>query len=427
MRLLIAIIAAVVVATAAPQTGYARERFIEGGPQRLADTRSLGDLIGGASAPVHISFVHGMRATGPGASAGFRAGLLRRFGGSASGPVRRFLELGERPSAAAVGATLIWRSDEAWAASRPFVDRYTLRLAGGAVVVIDEVNWWPLLFPIKCRFLVLPEHDLSGNEDEHLRLCAGQGPTREAALYHPWLTREELDNTLDTRPASGGGARANGALKRQIFNWGLADAVIALGPMRHYLTMTMQQAFSIAVEGVVAGSAEDHVLIAESLGSFVVLDSIARHASGASDAPAVNAYLDRTSNIYFFANQFALLEFGRIANIPEGARTSVSPAADSPSPPDDSPLTQLQDLARPDSPAGATRNRNRLQIIALSDPSDLLTYRVPAIANATVVNIYVRNADSFLFGGLANPITAHTGHVANPGVWDVLLRPRTSQ
>lgn len=421
MRLLFAIIA-LLAAVSAPQSGHARDRFIEGGPQRLNETRSLGDLIGRASAPVHVSFVHGMRAVGPGASAGFRAGLLRRFGGAASPPVRRFLALGERPGEARVGATLIWPTDETWTASRPFVDRHTLRLTGGAVVVVDEVNWWPLLFPIKCRFLVLPEHDLSGNEDEHLRLCAGQGPAREAALYHPWLTREELDNALATRPRSGGGARANGALKRQIFNWGLADAVIALGPMRHYLTMTMQHAFAIAVEGSVAGSAEDHVLIAESLGSFVVLDSIGRNASGASDAPSVSAYLDRTSNIYFFANQFALLEFGRIANIPATARATVSAPADSPSPPGDSPLAQLQDLARTEGPPGGAPGSNRLQIIALSDPSDLLTYRVPEIRNATVVNIYVRNADSILFGGLANPITAHTGHVANPAVWDVLLR-----
>ncbi|HYN45956.1 MAG TPA: hypothetical protein VES64_04625 [Allosphingosinicella sp.] len=420
------LIVALLAALATPQPGHARERFIEGGPQSLAGTRSLGDLIRSASAPIHISFVHGMRAEEPGSSAAFRAGLLRRFGGSASARVRRFLDLGDRPPEASVGAALIWETDEAWAASRPFVDRHTLRLTGGAVVVVDEVNWWPLLFPIKCRFLVLPEHDLSGNEDEHLRLCAGQGPEREAALYHPWLTREELDNALRTRPRSGGGARANGALKRQIFNWGLADAVIALGPMRHYLTMTMQRAFAIAVEGVVAGAAEDRVLIAESLGSFVVLDSIARDTSGASGAPAVNAYLDRTNDIYFFANQFALLEFGRIANIPPRPRPSVSAPADPPSAPaGDSPLAQLQRLARADLPNGGRRDRHRLQIIALSDPSDLLTYRVPEIENATVVNIYVRNANPILFGSLANPMTAHTGHVANPAVWDVLLRPHT--
>jgi len=416
MRLLSII--GVSLALIAAQGAVAQDRFIEGGPQSLNETRSLGDLIRGASAPIHISFVHGMRAEGPGTSASFRAGLLRRFGGTSTPPVRRFLDLGERPREASIGATLIWPTDEAWAASRPFVDRHTLRLRSGVLVVVDEVNWWPLLFPIKCRFLVLPEHDLSGNEPEHLRLCAGQGPEREAALYHPWLTPAELDHALSTAPRSGGGARVNTTIKRQIFNWGLSDAVIALGPMRHYLALTMQQAFTVAVEGVVAGTAEDHVLIAESLGSFVVLDALS------AGAVAVDAYLDRTRDIYFFANQFALLELARITNIPADGAGVLATAVDARATPrEGSPLDQLQSL----SDAGAVPPRGqarRLQIIALSDPSDMLTYRVPAIANATVVNIYVRNAGSIL--GFANPVTAHTGHAANRAVWDVLLEPRES-
>jgi len=395
----------ILAALALPQPGLTQDRIIEGGPQTLADTRSLGDVIRAATAPVHVSFVHGMRAEGPGASAAFRSGLLRRFRGSGSGdPVRRFLDLGERPDAA-IGGRRIWATDPDWAASRPFVDRYTLRLAGGAVVVVDEVNWWPLLFPIKCRFIVLPEHDLSGDDEEHLRLCAGHAPAPNRALYHPWLTDEELRRALDTPSRSGGGASANAMLKREILNWGLADAVIALGPMRQYLHRAMQDAFEIAVEGQVAGRAQDHILIAESLGSFVVLDALNSHA------PAVGDYLERTRDIYFFANQFALLELARIADAPNASRRAPGPQ---------SPLGQLEALGEVS--AAAPRHR---QIIALSDPSDLLTYRVPEIRGTIVVNVYIRNARRIF--GLANPMRAHTGHADNPTVWDVLLAPRDGE
>lgn len=404
MRKLIVLAFILVAAVMTPQHASARDRFIEGGPQGLAETRSLGEVIRGAQGPVHISYVHGMRAEGPGASAAFRAELLRRFGGSAAPRARRFIDLGARPRTASVGGTLIWPGDEAWAASRPFVDRYQLNLRGGAIVIVDEVNWWPLLFPIKCRFLVLPEHDLSGNEPAHLRLCAGRGPAGEAGLFHPWLSAQELDEALDTDPRSDGGARVNSTIKRQIFNWGLADAVIALGPMRNYLNRTMQRAFALAAEGTVASTSQDHVLITESLGSFVVLDALS------AERPAVGSYLAGSRIIYFFANQFALLELARIANLPDGG---PEPATG----PEPSPLQQLQTLARTGTPGP-----RHLQIIALSDPSDMLTYRVPPIEGATVVNIYVRNVPRGPLNLLADPIRAHTGHVRTPGVWDVLLR-----
>ena len=96
-------------------------------------------------------------------------------------------------------------------------------------IVVDEVNWWPLLFPVKCRSLLAPETDLSGADREHLKLCA-----RSDAGYYPWLTQQELIAALSHKPRSGGGARANAFIKQQIMNWGLADAVIALGPLRTF-------------------------------------------------------------------------------------------------------------------------------------------------------------------------------------------------
>ena len=61
----------------------------------------------------------------------------------------------------------------------------------------------------------------------------------------------------------------------------------------------MEAAFSYA-SGDRASS--EYVVISESLGSFVVLDAYS------DENPSVRSVLDAAHNLYFFANQFALLE-----------------------------------------------------------------------------------------------------------------------
>ncbi len=167
-------------------------------PQTLKRTKSLGDLIAATTqSPVHIVYVHGMRADGAGASAAFRAGLCEHVRGLASRgddysrAERSYFEVGPRPPATYLDEP-IWRSDEEWKGSRPFVDRYVFSRQGAQAIVVDEVNWWPLLFPVKCRSLLVPETDLSGADREHLKLC-----TRSDAGYYPWLTQQELDSGLE--------------------------------------------------------------------------------------------------------------------------------------------------------------------------------------------------------------------------------------
>jgi hypothetical protein len=126
--------------------------------------------------------------------------------------------------------------------------------------------------------------------------------------------------------------------------------------------------------------------------------------------------MERTDHLYFFANQFALLELGRLSGIPSAAavREGDSTGRD----PGQSPLQALQLWAeRGDRIADRPR-----QIIAFSDPSDILTWRVPPMRNVTVVNLYDRNTPRWL-GLVANPAKAHAGHLANKAVWKVLTRP----
>jgi hypothetical protein len=378
-------------------------------PEALRNTVSLGMIIARTrDVPIHIVYVHGMRADGVGASDSFRAALVARVPGLQAGaPDTQYLDLGPaRPPAMYLNDPL-WRDDNEWKASRPFVIRYVYSRRDASAIVVDEVNWWPLLFPPKCRFIALPETDLSGVDESHIRLCG-----RSDGHYFPWLSKDEVNSALAHRPKSGGGARINASIKQQIMNWGVADAALALGPLRSYFRQAINQAlgFASAYDGK-GVDGQEFVVIAESLGSFVVLDAFGDLFNDSPDARQVG---EQTADLYFFANQFALLELGRISGIPEGATDAVRP----------SPLELLLQWA---SSGKITETTGRLkQVIAFSDPSDLLTYRVPKLRRngtdvAIVVNVYDQNETKWL-GVFADPLSAHTGHSKNKDVLDLIFR-----
>lgn len=381
--------------------------------QSLEGTRSLGDVIAEAGErPVHVIFVHGMRAEGPNTSRVFRESLCRSIGdGCALEPApstgrSHYIELGSAPPATYAGVP-VWRQSEDWTASRPFVDRYVFSRRSGGSIVVDEVNWWPLLFPLKCQFLLRPEAELAGPDKKHLRLCA-----RDVAPYHAWLDATDVEQAIRRKVRHAGGAKANRALKAEIMNWGLADAVIAVGPMRTYLHEAMEKAFEYAgsFEGRSAAE-QEFVVISESLGSFVVIDAL----NAETPTPAVKAVISETHNLYFFANQFRILELARLGGIPSGADGLKLMGTEA----DRSPLGALAAWAQ--SPSGAQRPGPKgdivrpRQIIAFNDPSDMLTFEVPQLPGAKVVNLYDRNGFDFL-RLVADPLAAHTGHSRNKAV-----------
>jgi len=271
------------------------------------------------------------------------------------------------------------------------------------------------LFPLKCRFLLKPEANLSGADKKHLQLCA-----RTDTPFFPWLSQAEVNHLIATAPKSGGGARLNAMLKREIMNWGLSDAVMAVGSMRGYYRRAMNAAFNYAAtrEGQPVEERE-FVVISESLGSFVVMDAYEN-----TDAVhnAVRDVLDRTYLLYFFANQFALLELARVEGLSSIALdTDLAERVHVPSA---SPLQALKRWAQHPSHTSQLRESEPAarvtQIIAFNDPSDLLTFDVPAISGAKVVNLYDRNGSDWL-GWFENPVTAHTGHSANANVLKVMF------
>ncbi|MDP9412838.1 MAG: hypothetical protein M3Q08_01835 [Pseudomonadota bacterium] len=407
----------------------ARTRITEGGEDRLSQVTSLGELIAAREGkPLHIIYVHGMRAEGPGASKFVRAELVRHLGATEAFLGGEPLRLGQRPTEARIAGELIWPSNAEWAASRPFMNRYSIK-APGANIIIHELNWWPLLFPLKCAALLAPDSALAGPDRAHLKLCARENPP-----YHRWLSEEELAAAL-AGPRSGGAAWPNGMMKRQILNWGLADSVIAAGPMRHYLRDVVNEAFANAMSGDDDG--REYVVMSESLGSFVVLDAFA------ACRPGVTRVLERTAHLYFFANQLAMLELASIGPLPKDPAPPCTPHAlvkADESAAEATPLSALRRwaeappiIADPDGRQRAllgekalTSSGERLkQIVAFSDPSDMLSYMVPKIKGAITVNLFVR-----MTGGplklFADPLKAHRGHITDRAVWKLLMGRRAS-
>jgi hypothetical protein len=136
---------------------------------------------------------------------------------------------------------------------------------------------------------------------------------------------------------------------------------------------------------------------------------------------AAQYILERTSLVYFFANQVPLLE---LANM-EGSNAVGSVPHDN----DETLSTQLMNWKNlrltfgkgsDGTEASAARPR---QIVALSDPSDLLSWRVPGIEGLVIANLYVHN--TWWHWLIASPTAAHGNYDKNKSVLRIMLGSKT--
>lgn len=223
----------------------------------------------------------------------------------------------------------------------------------------------------------------------------------------------------------------NRTLKRSLINERLADPVIYLGTPREDLQYPVKYAVCDILGGQLEFDSQEYcqpkdvsasfaspncgdgdgkdcidleddeiAIITYSLGSKITYDAIQRLLAPASPSDDLirQRFASRVGTIYMLANQLPLLELA------DGKASSA-----------DVSLREIGDLVARQSNS-STKRRNtdqRLTVVAMSDPNDLLSYDITDAMAIGARNIRFVNVDLYLarrWGFVANPLGAHTGH-----------------
>ncbi len=438
--------------------------------------RSIGDALDSADGhPVHILYVHGIDQVGAGDSALFRNSICTRLRLCAVSDWKNagveFADKGEfspnvQPPTLAYLGSPVWNTADEWHAAAPFVVHWLVHLRHhSAVLVVDEINWWPLVMALKCRRIITSEVYLAGPDRELLQVCSERSMQDPDGLgrFYPWITADEAAKFAKVHPR---GVLINRSLKANLVDWGLSDVLLAVGPMGGYMRDGLRQlmAKSAAFDpneagGPSGGSSgeetydwksqlshdtkldQEFIGVTHSLGSYLLFNTLntdfsdaggqnpstAEAARKTAEESAMRYIFERTSLIYFFANQLEMLE---ITNLETGAVTPASvfqsrgPLAPEPMVPTNDAANfrslvnrwqQVQSNFQAVLHPGDETARERIQVVAWNDPSDVITYRVPRIGNVDVVNLYVQNATRW-FGLFESPTKAHGNYAKNKDV-----------
>jgi len=256
----------------------------------------------------------------------------------------------------------------------------------GAKLHFTALIWSPLTTPLKRQL----EFDMTGTPTD----CAAAGeckPTR---------------------------AKVNGQLKDKLMNDCLADALVYEGAARGAIRGAMAARLAQVLDGATDPSAP-LVLVSDSLGSKVVFDALIELLGGMSSA-SVQATArkgsDRLAQVFMNANQLPILGLAD-QTIPTVATTPSAQGA---------PTDSLQRYLR------LREQARRLKVVALTDPNDLLSYRLMpsryAGENVDIADVLVSN-DKTYFGLLSRPDTVHVGYSANPDAVAVIAcgKPRSAR
>ena len=407
------------------------------------DTRALARVAG--PPPIHILYVHGINQVGAGDSLPLRKGICKYLRECtvtnlgrvyADGP---FAVDSEPPTLSLMGKR-IWRSKEEWSASAPFIDRYEMKGNGHTPILLDEFNWWPIAYPLKCRWLIARDALLTGASKPQLSICTTP-TTPDPAHSQRYLSYQWIGNSENSE-VSHIKRRAkilNRSLKNGLMDWGFADAVIALGPIeavlcagiRELLIKSLQSSVTDASTSAVKSDAEVF-FVTHSLGSYLSLIALDSDMLG-PDNPDLSGfqmtpeqkqaadYLSaHTAEFYFLANQIALLQLAWVSSSPEHDAGPCPSASGEKS----VPGSIAHWLCKRDTYLTERTSVDPVpQIIAWSDPNELLTWEVPPIDGVHVVNIRVRNSGFELPPFLESPTAAHSNYAKNREVLRMILKP----
>ncbi|HKF47163.1 MAG TPA: hypothetical protein VKB38_07375 [Terracidiphilus sp.] len=454
MRMTLALLAASSLAIAAASAQAPPQTPPQAAPP-VRQARSLAEALQIAgSSSVHILYIHGIGATGSGDSLELQHSICRyakKFmgqecdGGANQNPVRLGREyaqdgifardnasgsngLNPRVAGERYMGHPIWASWDEWHASAPFVDHYEIRLRDGQNILVDELNWWPLVLAVKCKFMMPDETQLAGRltgkADDYLDICSRQesGTSGVEVRSVDWIKAGGYTLAeLDARPNRA--VVLNRAGKVGLMDWRFSDAVLGVGPLAdRYIIPGIQQLLVKCVPLLESHSTQ-FITVTHSLGSYLLFASLALEkrdpTMSADEAAAFKDHfrelLEHLDSAYLIANQIPLLEMSWLgnANTRFFAFDQWSDARRAFLNLGDGPITQ---------PVGT--------VVAWSDPNDLLTWHLgadfqqwqtPPGSGIKVVNHRVKNATHW-FWLFENPDAAHANYARNPEVVRALLK-----
>ena len=298
----------------------------------------------------------------------------------------------------------IWRTTSDWRAAAPFVDHYKLVLKTTSnrttTIHVHEINWWPLVFSAKCRQIVAKEAPLVGHGDKYFRMCSAPPvPDGDSFRSYTWISDAD-EFRLPWRGPSA--APINRGLKHGLMDWGFVDALLAVGPMYEYLVEGIRE---LVLDCFDSSKKQEFVIVSHSLGSYLMFSALGvqSESKGLKTSPdpedQFEKVLSETSHAYFMANQVGLLE-----------------------------LAHLNDTRNSNLMANLRRwklARSDAQLVAWSDPNDLLTWLVPEPRDPTAAdvipsNLPAKNATTWLWL-LANPLAAHVNYDKNKQVLRAMI------
>ena len=317
----------------------------------------------------------------------------------------------------------VWKTSEEWNAAAPYVVHWKLERSSGSTIYVHEINWWPLVVSLKCRKMVKSDAELVGPNADRIKLCSAREPDQGESgrfISYDWIPSQEAPDLLSRAPR---GALANRKLKNGLLDWGFSDAILALGPLRAYILDGIRQLIlkSVAVPIDLSPGATatpranpEYVIVSHSLGSYLIFAALdvnpatSKTATVQGAGDAFEQILARTSLVYFFANQLRLLELASLGtsdtNLVGHLETWGRVRCD-----------YLKSLP------GSMGACAPPQIVALNDPSDLLTWTVPELPSVKVNNVVVKNARHW-FGLFESPTKAHDDYAKNKGAIERMLK-----
>jgi hypothetical protein len=245
--------------------------------------------------------------------------------------------------------------------------------------------------------------------------------TWSPATWSEKSNRFEFDTRLNKRRAS-----LNRRIKADLLNDGFGDAVLYLNDQfRPRIQAAVTNAiYNVLADGFAPG--DQFIIVTHSLGSKLTFDCLNLLAqqfarSDNSEAAALTNLAVRTTYLIMLANQVPLLSLGE-TNAPVESKEELKTSA----------VQQFLEFRQEGTQREAVENPPRaspvLQILAISDPNDLLSYPLrrgdlvaDSIQEIQFGNIFICNAPALL-GWVANPVIAHEGYFDNPKLVKLLLR-----